>query len=290
MTPRVLVVGGSGWLGRRILARIPSARPLAAADVLRLGAEAVRQAMSDSEAVVVNASGARSGDRSDLESWNVAVPATLARCCAELGGHLVHLGSAAEYGTHQPHGLCAEGSDPAPESDYGRTKLSGTLAALTAGSATVLRVFNVAAVPPQAGTPLADVVDRTRAALVTGAAARLVSPRTVRDWVTAEYVATSVAAAVSRRPVGVFNVCSGVGVPIGDAVTRALQLLGLDTGVEPGDEPGGPVIGDPGRWREASGLDEELTSVGLAHVIARSVQALSSPTDRNLSRDTRAGA
>ena len=91
-------------------------------------------------------------------------------------------------------------------------------------------------------------------------------------------------------PVGVFNVCSGVGVPIGDAVTRALQLLGLDTGVEPGDEPGGPVIGDPGRWREASGLDEELTSVGLAHVIARSVQALSSPTDRNLSRDTRAGA
>lgn len=273
MTAHVLLIGASGWLGRRILKAIPEARTLPAMTVIA-DAAAVRGALMEGTTVVVNAAGARRGDPAELERWNVMLPTMLAHACSELGGHLVHLGSAAEYGMQQPDGWCTESAVAAPESDYGRTKLAGSLAALTAPSATVLRVFNLAGEPPQAGTPFADVIDRTREALLRGERARLVAPGTVRDWVAPDFVVGSVVAAAAQRPVGLFNLCSGVGVEFGAAVTEALRLLGSDAGVEAGGASSGPIVGDPSRWAAASGIAEQLTTAKLASVIARNVDSL----------------
>ncbi|WP_162616423.1 NAD-dependent epimerase/dehydratase family protein [Xylanimonas allomyrinae] len=264
----VLIIGGSGYLGGRIVDALPGA--LALSDVAARGHTALRAAVEDLRPeVIVNAAGALRGDLADLKAANVDLPRQLAQISDFVGAHLVHLGSAAEYGTSQPNGWCTEAAEPRPESDYGRTKLQGTLAAASACSSTVLRVFNLAAEPTQSGTPLEDVITRTSDALNRQSPANLWSPGTIRDWVLPAFVIHSVARAVEIRPRGVFNVCSGVGVSFGDAVDSALRSLGSDLGVRAGRPPGGPVIGDPQQWESVSGLAEQVTTEVLAGVIAR---------------------
>lgn len=271
----VVLVGATGFLGQAIgtaLDGVPGdVVPVAARDVLEGGPDVVRDVL-DRGGVVVNAAGARSGDLATFRRLNVELPRLLTAAVGAAEGHLVHLGSAAEYGTDQPDGRCDEAAVPAPGADYGRTKLEGTDHALAGGRATVLRVFNVAAAPPQDGSPLADVVSRVAAAR-HGGAVRLLSGGTARDWVRPEFVAAGVARAVTRRPTGVFNVCSGVAVSMHDLVVEALALLGSDAVVE--DErrfAPTTVVGTPQRWLAASGLAERLDAADLGALVARAVE------------------
>ncbi|MCL1899336.1 MAG: NAD-dependent epimerase/dehydratase family protein [Promicromonosporaceae bacterium] len=274
----VLLVGASGYLGSRIAAALRSSpRPVVALsdEVAFAGGDLLRAAVRDhAPASIVNAAGALRGTDSALEAANATLPATLAAAADEVGAHLVHLGSAAEYGLSGQEAL-SEKARCRPGSPYGRTKLDGTYAALDAHSVTVLRVFNLAALPPQADTPLADVIGRIAAAVAAGQPAALYSPDTVRDWVTPQFVVDSVFAAVDRRPPGLYNLCSGIGVRMGDAALVAMAQLGAVPALAPGHPAGPPVIGDPTAWRDVTGLAAQVTTQQLGHLMAEQIRLTS---------------
>ena len=98
--------------------------------------------------VVVNCVGATHGSLDELRSANVEVPAKVSAAITTLSHvHLIHLGSAAEYGVHRAGAAITESTPARPVSDYGVTKLEATRQLLAAGragrlTATVLRVFN----------------------------------------------------------------------------------------------------------------------------------------------------
>ncbi len=267
-----VLVGARGWLGSRLALGLPGVAGVRASEVLDAGpggpAALARLGPDD---VVVNAAGARGGDADLMERLNALLPMLLAERAAAVGAHLVHLGSAAEYGLTQD-GVCREDGEPNPGSPYGRTKLAGTLACLASGHATVLRLFNVADVPPQPGTPLADVAERLRVALASGTDVELLSPGTVRDWVTREFVVASVRRAAELAPAGVYNVCSGIGVGMGEAVEAALRQLGSRSRVvDLGVHPPSSVVGTPDRWRTVSGLRGDVTAERLGQVLSATV-------------------
>lgn len=101
----MVVVGATGWMGRRLVARAEE-RGLLGAAVSRQGdlvgtwpshplvdlAKLVRRP----GAVVVNAAGATGGEQTTLHRANVELVERLARTCYAAGAGLVTLGSAAE--------------------------------------------------------------------------------------------------------------------------------------------------------------------------------------------------
>ena len=92
--------------------------------------------------------------------------AKLLSVLAHTSAHLVHLGSAAEYGPSTDWGPVHETSAVRPVSEYGTTKLAATeliCEAVEDGqvSATVLRVFNAIG----AGNPTSTLVGRAVRAL-----------------------------------------------------------------------------------------------------------------------------
>ncbi|MGP8007442.1 MAG: NAD-dependent epimerase/dehydratase family protein [Acidimicrobiales bacterium] len=116
--------------------------------------------------VVVNCVGATSGSPAQLQQLNVMTVAKLLSVLAHTSAHLVHLGSAAEYGPSTDWGPVHETSAVRPVSEYGTTKLAATeliCEAVEDGqvSATVLRVFNAIG----AGNPTSTLVGRAVRAL-----------------------------------------------------------------------------------------------------------------------------
>src|SRR5581483_10871125 len=177
---RLLVVGGSGFIGRRVRAsagragaecfwtstRIP---PDPDAGWARLDlTQVTRDPLDDLLAevrpdVVVNCVGLSSGGSNALVAVNVIGVATLLDSLqrAARPARLVHLGSAAEYGP-VPVGTSVDEDGPTlPVSVYGATKLAGTrrvVKAVEAGrvDAVVLRIFN----PVGFGTANGSVVGK----------------------------------------------------------------------------------------------------------------------------------
>ena len=116
--------------------------------------------------VVVNCVGATAGTAAQLQQVNVMTVAKLLSVLAHTSAHLVHLGSAAEYGPSTAWGPVRETSAVGPSSDYGATKLAATelvCEAVEDGevSATVLRVFNAIG----AGNPTSTLVGKAVRAL-----------------------------------------------------------------------------------------------------------------------------
>ncbi len=270
--PPVILVGASGWLGSRLAGALPGHTPVSARAVLATRGSNVAPLLSGAGVIVVNAAGLKRGDPEALRQANARLVAVLVDALGSGGGHLVHIGSAAEYGLSQPGGLCVESAACSPDSEYGRSKLEGTEIALSAGRATVLRVFNILASPPQPDSPLADIVGRTAAGIAEHRDVELLSAGTVRDWTTVEFVRESVACAAQQRPQGVFNVCSGRPVVMGDAVERVLSSRREGIRVlDLGRFPATTVIGSPDAWATASGLRAETDTDSLAQVIAGSL-------------------
>ncbi|RYV51343.1 NAD-dependent epimerase/dehydratase family protein [Pengzhenrongella frigida] len=264
----IVLVGASGWFGKQLLDHAPNLVAVPARDVLASRGEILRPLLAGRNRMVVNVAGARVGNHDTMQRLNVDLPRLLAEQVVNTGGHLVHLGSAAEYGTNQPDGICREESVPAPESDYGRSKLTGTTLVLEAGSASVLRVFNVAANPPQQGSPLAEISNKLALASKSGTDVELWSAGTVRDWVRPDFVIASILYAAKHRPIGLFNICSGIGVRMGESVELAIAIL--DSPIRVKDLRGSPptvVIGAPERWLAASQLCEQVTPSDLAKLM-----------------------
>ncbi|QLJ02151.1 NAD(P)-dependent oxidoreductase [Streptomyces sp. NEAU-sy36] len=291
---RILVLGGTGYLGRHVTERLralPGARLSAAG---RTGAEyAVDLATDRPERLaktlaaaapdaVVNCAGATGGDPVTLAEVNARGPAVLCAALREAAptARLVHLGSAAEYGPGTPGVPVTESAPARPVTPYGATKLAGTLAVAAAAlDAVVLRIGN----PVGAGAPAAGLPGRVTALLRSAgpdpsAVLRLGDLSAYRDFVDVRDVARAAALAVTAPgPLPpVLNIGGGAAVPVRDLVHGLARTAGFRGRLE--ESAGGSarsaevswqcsdvsaaarVLG----WRPAHGLDDSLAALWAA--------------------------
>ena len=255
MVPRLLVLGAGGFLGRSIVHQLASTGDAElilhsrgvddragndldlewhSLDLLQSApgsfADLVDQVAPDA---IVNCTGLAFGEPADLKVANVLL---VVRLIAELeeckGVHLVHLGSAAEYGRSIGNCPVTETTPAVPQSDYGITKLMATEQLMRAAddgrlSATVLRVFNpVGRFSPETTLPggAARKIDR---ALRSDAQAIHLGPLdSWRDYVDTRDIARAVLAAsvTTPRKSAVLNVARGEAVE-GTQLIKALAAI-----------------------------------------------------------------
>ena len=257
--PRILILGGGGFLGSHIrsgferlgrpaVVTVASARPPSdegrptgdpdgrhswqPLDLARAGRDDLAAVLaSTAPDVVVNCAGVTTGDARRLVEGNVVLVAELLTVLS-VGGpprRVIQLGSSAEYGA-VPIGIpIREDQVPAPVGAYGMSKLAATELVLAAGrggavDAVVLRVFN----PLGAGLPPTNLLARAALQMAevrssSDGPIHLGPLEASRDFVDAADVADAVvAAALASGPIGprVLNVGSG-------KATQARELIAV---------------------------------------------------------------
>lgn len=244
-TTQVLLLGATGFVGRHV-ARALAAHPhvsvltngprnseegldLVAGNLTSL-IERVRPH------VVVNCAGATVGSPDEFVASNVVLVGNIIEAMrqADVGASLVHLGSAAEYGSTGCGTAIRESAAPQPLDAYGVTKLVGsqmvTEASATSGIAgTVLRLFNVLGPGSPPSSLPGRIVAEVRRALLAGGEVRLGRLDTVRDFVDVRDVAdAAVLAALSAgHAAGVVNIGRGEPVVVRRLVEEVAQVAGF---------------------------------------------------------------
>ncbi len=267
--PRVLVVGGTGFIGGHVVQELTQLDAVEVACLTRGAGHTFASSRMgsvpaaipivefvDSEAgqvrlvqylkefrptAVINCAGATSGDLAALTDANVGFTARLidAIASSEVPIRLVHIGSAAEYGGGLAGVPLRESAIPRPESVYGLTKLAGTEAVLRAAatgriSGVVLRVFN--AVGP--GAPAGSLLGRAEAefarVVAEGGPVRLGPLGAFRDFVDVRDVAKAAAAAALHQGdlKGTFNIGRGEAVAVRELVQKMASIVGYQGPIE----------------------------------------------------------
>ncbi|MFA6030793.1 MAG: NAD-dependent epimerase/dehydratase family protein [Elusimicrobiota bacterium] len=249
-----LVTGSRGFLASHLVAelrrrphgrlvlldRLPSA---GAVSCDLLDAEALRRLMARLSPKLVFHLAGTTGSPSFDELWSLHVRATLNLLEAlrplGLGTRVVLSGSSAEYGT-VPAGRPVREDDPTlPLTLYGATKLAQTLAAepfqRDGLSIVTARIFNAVGpgIPPRLAL---GAFAEQLAAIERGAHAPTMkvgslTPR--RDFVDVRDVARALSA-LARPAVapGVYNVCSGRAVSVGELLRGLIRLVGREVRLE----------------------------------------------------------
>ncbi|MEU0697665.1 NAD-dependent epimerase/dehydratase [Streptomyces niveus] len=262
--PRVVVLGGTGYLGRRIgeaftadgalvhlVSRSPAENGTAdprsvRMDLLNAGPRELTEFFGSVRPdVVVNAAGrAWRADEAEMTAGNADLVARVTQSLVDLPHRprLIQLGTVHEYGAGTPGAGTSEEQEPAPVTPYGRTKLLGTRIVLRAAEehgldGVVLRLSNVIG----AGAPVGSLFGMVAAHLADAARAqslgekpdelRLPPLRAHRDVLDAQDATDAVrAAATAPGDLGgqVINIGRGEAVPMDALIHRMVELSGVD--------------------------------------------------------------
>lgn len=237
---RVLILGAHGFLGQHVhrhLATQPGLELQLAprSHELDLGRAAhddwYRLLSHNHPNVVVNCAGRTEGDFDTLVSANVTLVHHLITAAAaqKTPPHLIHLGSAAEYGPAEQ--IVSETTPTHPISPYGKCKLAATHALLNATSflpATILRVFNPIGAGQSESTLPGRAARQFQQAL-TGESTTVqfgdLSP--VRDFIAVHDVARAVTTVLcSPSSPAVLNVGRGEGMTARDLIADLARISG----------------------------------------------------------------
>jgi GDP-4-dehydro-6-deoxy-D-mannose reductase len=261
----VLVAGAGGYIGQRLLLSVRQAWPQArvvgiarrappgglALDLRDADATAQLLAELQPDVVFQLAGVIQSSDWEELYRTNVLTTLNVLQALSSAPGcnraRVVVAGSAAEYGLVDAQALpVREDSLLNPVLPYGVSKAwQTTLARAWAArglDVVVGRIFNVFGTLAPTTTSLGAFAQQIRQARDTGGSGPLMvgnlSPR--RDFVDIHDIADALIALAERgRQGGVYNICSGRSVSVGDALQQMIQLSG--TAVR--------VLTDPARVR-----------------------------------------
>lgn len=273
--PRIAVLGGSGWLGSRVLLELAGSPGIEVFSPPRSAVEGatphdLRSLLNpESSLAVVNCVGVIRGTDQQIEDANLTFVRALVDAIAGSGAHLVQLGSAAEYGDPGTADQIAETTPTLPLTTYGRSKVQATALVTESDDWCVVRPFNGVDRDMTPINPLREIRDKVRAAREHGGEVELWSAGTVRDHVSRGFLARSLAWAAIERPPGVFNLCSGVGLSyleLTEAMAETsggrlpIRDLSQDTGIR-------AVVGDPASWWGVSGLSEAMDAEQVAALV-----------------------
>jgi nucleoside-diphosphate-sugar epimerase len=242
----VLVLGSRGYLGGKLLKSasgafkaLPVSRVETPEDLPRFAAQ-VRAALARmSGATLINCIGLRVGTADHLNLINASIPAVLAEVASDCGSHFIHIGSAAETVAPLP-GVSL--SAVAQALEYGVSKRVGSSACLEFPLTSVLRVYNLHGLPHQSDSGLHQICLAHSAFDKGENVSSLIN--TTRDYVDWQTVVTAVEEAVTIGPMGMREVCSGVGV----SVSQILEAINdgpsriITASLVPADLIG-PVVG-----------------------------------------------
>lgn len=256
----VLVLGATGFIGRRVMAALArrgarvlaSGRDARALDALRdrtsgsveavtcdvaRADDVIRLLHTVRPAAIFNLAG-YGVDRTERDeglAWriNAELPAQLTELMRELPrpdgtAALVHAGSALEYGVVD--GALNEDGPVRPTTLYGRTKLAGTQAVVEAGAAGLpaltARLFTVYGPGEHAGRLLPSLLEAARA----GNELPMTAGLQLRDFTFVDDVVEGLLRLASSpaRPGAVVNLATGRLESVRGFAERAARVLGMD--------------------------------------------------------------
>lgn len=286
MLSRVLLTGGSGFVGSRLaqtllrsgtdvtnVGRRPC--PIEGVDnriVAALSRESIFAAIGRGtkfDALIhLAAAGVSptSRDRQDLIGVNAALAPEIITLAADLACRaVVMVGSSAEYRAPREHVPIVEDAPLEAQKLYGATKAAGGILALASGSAmslpvAVVRLFNVFGPGEAAHRLLPSLAINLRA----GRPVKLSAGTQMRDFVyvddaCAGLVAAAEALSEQRMASGAYNLATGDGHSVAQFARMVASAMEADEGLlhfgalplRPDDLP--YVVGNPARLKEACG-------------------------------------
>ncbi|MBA3854038.1 MAG: GDP-mannose 4,6 dehydratase [Gemmatimonas sp.] len=165
--------------------------------------------------------------------------AALAKAAGEADPRVLVVGSAEQYGAHAAAEMpLPESAACRPKTVYGKTKVAQEVAALGMARETGLRVvctrsFNHSGPGQAPSFLLPSLIQRARDARRSGQPVRIGNTDVTRDFLHVEDVVSAYISLVSRgQPGEVYNVCSGVGVRVGELAAEVLAAAGVRSPLE----------------------------------------------------------
>ena len=263
---QIVVLGSDGWLGSNIH------RFYGHDSIGFTGAEVRKLLLTNNlrntflninkmtnNITIINAIGSRYGDKSQMLDANSETPHKLSKIVSSLDLHFVHFGSAAEYQINSKKLRIDESMTTLPSSEYGKSKLAGSIKVLEHPRSLVLRLFNVVGPNLPSQNPLIDIRLKIEAALINSEAPQLLNSFTVRDFISINLFLRTLKFSVDKKLTFVYNVCSGLPVSFGDIALEIARRLGSIAPVESQlSDQSDFIVGDPRKIRSVSGIYEDV--------------------------------
>ena len=285
----ILITGASGLVGRALVPLLHNAgldvvsSGLSSPDVDEpghdLSVDAAGLLNKVQPGVIVHLAGGTGGVRAELHRKNVVATTNLMHAAALLNPspYVVLLGSSAEYGDGNGSPL-TEHSPLQPVSEYGRSKLAQTTSAREIADRcgiqlTVVRPFNLVSADLPTSTALGRLKKLMLSATTHQPTISCGRLDIVRDYIAVDILAETIHFLIDHRPeVRVVNVCSGIGLSLGDVVWAMAGELDLSPDlVEDSELASLPaaerMVGDPSLLNTLIGRSSEHDARDIARIV-----------------------